>query len=418
MIKVFLSYAHKDEALQKELSEHLGALKHEKIIDTWFDRQISPGDNWSEEIARQLEEADLILLLVSSAFLDSTYCYEKEMRRAIERHEAGAARVIPICLRPCHWDPAPFAKLQGLPENMRPVTSLPQDERDAVWTEVAKGIHRAAASCVALRGSATSKQVRASDVRNNRTISLTSFVSVDEEELDSTIESFGFNWPEVGIKWDRSCDQFLLLVREAVKKFGDDFTRGAKEAFIKAAPARIASTVRNRAIFQKRLPGLVSRMRKFDTGENTEFGRECTREAIKGFLLLANFKSHQDLALINGIQHLNLPVPKVCIEFLVMPSKDFLRRLHGESDDILHERLYKIGDYDIDRGSGGPPFMYVYVPKWLINTRPSPTISRRESRLFQDQLDICKWLIPQIETSDELRSLPETYAGYWYSVAR
>jgi TIR domain len=82
MIKVFLSYAHhKDEALQQELSEHLGALKHEKIIETWYDRQISPGDNWSEEIARQLDEADLILLLVSSAFLDSTYCYEKEIRQ-------------------------------------------------------------------------------------------------------------------------------------------------------------------------------------------------------------------------------------------------------------------------------------------------------------------------------------------------
>ena len=105
MIKVFLSYAHKDEPFQNELNEHLGALKREGIIETWSDRQISLGDNWNDEISQQLETADLILLLVSSAFVDSIYCYEKEMRRAIERHEAGKARVIPIIVRPCHWAP-------------------------------------------------------------------------------------------------------------------------------------------------------------------------------------------------------------------------------------------------------------------------------------------------------------------------
>jgi hypothetical protein len=94
-----------------------------------------------------LKEADMILLLVSSAFLDSTYCYKEELTHAIERHEAGTARVIPIILRPCHWAPAPFAKIQGLPKGMRPVTSWPQDKRDEAWTEVAKGIHKAAEAC-------------------------------------------------------------------------------------------------------------------------------------------------------------------------------------------------------------------------------------------------------------------------------
>jgi TIR domain len=148
MVKVFVSYAHADGELQKELNEHLGALRHEHIIETWHDGQIVPGNTWSEDIARHLIEADLILLLVSSAFLNSTYCYEKEMKCAIERHNAGTARLIPIILRPCHWKPAPFAKLQGLPEGMIPVTNWPRRKRDVVWADVAKGIHLAALSCM------------------------------------------------------------------------------------------------------------------------------------------------------------------------------------------------------------------------------------------------------------------------------
>jgi TIR domain/PEGA domain len=150
-IKVFLSYAHVDETFQKELDQHLGALKHEGIIEIWWDRQLPPGADWNQEILQELEAADLILLLVSPAFLNSDFCYKKEMRCAVERHNAGMARVVPIFLRACHWTPAPFAKLQGLPNDMKPVASWPKGKRDAVWTEVAKGIHRAAEECIAHR---------------------------------------------------------------------------------------------------------------------------------------------------------------------------------------------------------------------------------------------------------------------------
>jgi TIR domain len=157
-IKVFFSYSHKDKELRDALDEHLGALKREGIIDVWWDGQIEPGVDWPTEIAQKLETADLILLLVSSAFLNSTFCYDKEMRRAVERHEAGTARVVPIALRQCYWGPAPFAKLQGLPNGMNPITSWPKSRRDAVLAEVAKGIHEAATTCVARKASETSPE--------------------------------------------------------------------------------------------------------------------------------------------------------------------------------------------------------------------------------------------------------------------
>jgi hypothetical protein len=140
-VKVFLSYSHKDEPLQRELDEQLGVLKHEDIIEVWWDRRLAPGDDWNKEILRELESARIILLLVSPSFLNSQFCYQTEMRHAVERHRAGLARVIPILLRPCYWNIAPFASIQGLPRDMKPVTAKPRFRRDEVWAEVVQGIH-------------------------------------------------------------------------------------------------------------------------------------------------------------------------------------------------------------------------------------------------------------------------------------
>ncbi len=142
-IKVFLSYAHEDDAWCAELSRHLGALKHGSIINLWTDFKISPGEPWDERIQLELNSADLILLLVSPAFIDSKFCWREEMVRAIERHHAGVARVIPIALEECYWRTAPFAALQGLPKNMKAIRNYPKDKRAAIWREVAEGIHKA-----------------------------------------------------------------------------------------------------------------------------------------------------------------------------------------------------------------------------------------------------------------------------------
>jgi hypothetical protein len=110
-VKIFFSYAHEDEELREGLEKQLRALKRQGIIDVWYDREISAGSEWEREIDTHLNTAQIILLLVSPDFMDSDYCYSIEMERAMERHERGEARVIPIILRPIHWQGAPFGKL-------------------------------------------------------------------------------------------------------------------------------------------------------------------------------------------------------------------------------------------------------------------------------------------------------------------
>lgn len=140
--RVFISYSHKDDLLREELETHLKLLERQGKISTWSDRKLMAGDSGGEKIDAQLESADIILLLVSVDFLASKYCYDVEMTRALARHAAAQARVIPILVRECDWTDAPFSKLQALPKDGVPVSRWPT--KDAGWNEVAKGIRQAA----------------------------------------------------------------------------------------------------------------------------------------------------------------------------------------------------------------------------------------------------------------------------------
>jgi internalin A len=149
---LFFSYSHKDEGLRDELETHLKLLQRQRIISTWYDRKILAGSEWDREIDNRLERADIILLLISADFIASDYCWDREVKRALERHNTKKAIVVPVVLRSCDWKGAPFGKLQGLPTGMKAVTAWP--DRDAAWTDVATGI-RARVEGLSSSGSAT-----------------------------------------------------------------------------------------------------------------------------------------------------------------------------------------------------------------------------------------------------------------------
>lgn len=140
-VKIFFCYAREDEFLLNKLKTHLKPLQRQGLIDVWHDRDISAGTEWEPEITKHLNEAEIILLLVSPDFMNSDYCYGIEMKRALEKYEAGEAHVLPIILRPTLWKLTPFAGLTALPLDGKPVTSwLDMDE---AWLNVTQGIYEA-----------------------------------------------------------------------------------------------------------------------------------------------------------------------------------------------------------------------------------------------------------------------------------
>lgn len=145
-VTLFYSYAHEDEPLRDELQDHLMILERRGVVRSWHDRAILPGHDWSREIDEHLRTADVVLLLISKDFIASDYIMGAELDLAMKRQRSGDAVVVPILLRQVDLQPEdaadmPFVdllKLQGLPRDLKPVTSWPN--RDEAWTNVASGL--------------------------------------------------------------------------------------------------------------------------------------------------------------------------------------------------------------------------------------------------------------------------------------
>ncbi len=132
------SDSQEDETLRKRLEDHLAPLRERGIITEWHSRMIGAGEEREATIDKHLEGAQVILLLVSAAFLGSDRCLNVEANRAMERHARGEARVIPVILRSCQWQWAPFGRLQALPTDGIAISSWPN--KDDAFTNVAVGI--------------------------------------------------------------------------------------------------------------------------------------------------------------------------------------------------------------------------------------------------------------------------------------
>lgn len=174
-VKIFFCYAHEDEPLLNKLKTHLKPLQRQGLIDVWHDRDISAGTEWEQEINEHLNSAQIILLMVSSDFMDSDYCYSIEMKRAIERHERGEARVIPVILRPAHWQVV-LGKLQALPTDARPITDPNWYNLDRALYDVTEGIYKLVTTLLAQRSKEQSE-----DTSNSNSL-------LSKHLLESTLE--------------------------------------------------------------------------------------------------------------------------------------------------------------------------------------------------------------------------------------
>ncbi len=139
-MQAFISYSHTDAELLSQLKEHLSALKRQGLLDAWTDREIPPGGVIDDHVTTEIEQAQLYLLLVSSAFMDSDYCMEREFARALERQEAGEAIIVPIIVRDCDWMIPKLGGFKALPKDGKAITSRHWHNTDEAFKSVAQGL--------------------------------------------------------------------------------------------------------------------------------------------------------------------------------------------------------------------------------------------------------------------------------------
>lgn len=148
-LKLFISYAHKDEKLKDELIVMLKGMQRRGIIDAWQDRLIEAGDEWYQSIQTAMNECDVALLLVSPNFIASNFIHNEEIPYLLQRRQSEGMRVIPIIIRPCTWTSEPILKdLQALPRDGKAVITFSEEngDRDQAWTDIAKVIEKRAKS--------------------------------------------------------------------------------------------------------------------------------------------------------------------------------------------------------------------------------------------------------------------------------
>lgn len=142
-INLFVVYAPEDELLKEKLVEHLSILRHQGLISVFDEGNINAGEDWQQRKTDLLNNAHLILLLISSDLLASDNLYNEEVVKSLQRHNKGEACVVPVLLRDCVWKTSVFANLKALPKNGYAVTDTKNWQSvDAAFKDVALGISK------------------------------------------------------------------------------------------------------------------------------------------------------------------------------------------------------------------------------------------------------------------------------------
>ncbi|SDH55722.1 toll/interleukin-1 receptor domain-containing protein [Mucilaginibacter gossypii] len=143
MINLFISYSHEDERHLKQLRTFLSD-RNCPNIRIWDDGKIEPGAEWDAEIKNRLDEAHIVLLLITQTFLNSRYINNVELNTALENLDKKKTRVVPIFVKDCFLEPYPqITRLQGLPDNKRFLSTL-GDAADREYVQIVKKINEIA----------------------------------------------------------------------------------------------------------------------------------------------------------------------------------------------------------------------------------------------------------------------------------
>jgi regulator of protease activity HflC (stomatin/prohibitin superfamily) len=138
-LKTFIIYARDDKAYKDQLLRHLRPLISSGYLNVWHDGDILPGEDWERKIKANLKTSQIVLVLVSVNCLNSDFIEGQELETAVSQLRDGHTRIVPIIISPCGWRfHKLFVGLQGLPEDMKPVSDWPNPDR--AWTNVIESL--------------------------------------------------------------------------------------------------------------------------------------------------------------------------------------------------------------------------------------------------------------------------------------
>src|SRR5688572_6191466 len=135
-LKVFISYSHRDSAMKEEIERRLRAGIEDAVILS--DVLLEPGSDWSKVLTGMRNEADVFLLLVSEAYLNSTTIKSIELPQVMKRGADDQVYVIPVILEDCNWRSHDISRYQALPKWGRPVSGY--EDKEVAFAEIVHAV--------------------------------------------------------------------------------------------------------------------------------------------------------------------------------------------------------------------------------------------------------------------------------------
>ncbi len=361
-LKVFISYSHNDSdrPLLEKLLKQIAPLKHNKLIEIWEDSLIAPSYEWNDEIMKQLNHADIVVMLVSSDYIASEFVNNEEVPLAMKRCEEGHCRIVPVLLRSCMHDVPPYARYEYLPKepvNQRLLPVDQWDKTDKALEVVARRLHEL---CKIMTGepNADEERERANGYGLN---------------TDSGKQALREVAGKLAITEEMSSVHLVNCNRQEVRdRFAQGFDERKKRGdknhyyFLSACPRQMPPSVGERMIYEllgeliEEKPDTVFRqtdesnndriiIEKLPVGYNLEesqkqFKRTCARL----------FKWGKDISIEEGISAGKMPLPNY--KYAILPFH-------------IHKSAWKpfVPDYfrwimeQFDRRTCGPGVLFFFV---------------------------------------------------------
>jgi hypothetical protein len=111
------------------------------MVDIWQDQLLLPGEELEKTIMNEIGKAEVVCLLVSPNFINSDYCFSKEMEEALNKMRSTGSKVVPIIVTSTPlWHKFEIGKLSALPKDGKPVEEWSSE--DAAWTDVVQKISK------------------------------------------------------------------------------------------------------------------------------------------------------------------------------------------------------------------------------------------------------------------------------------
>jgi internalin A len=136
--KIFISYAHTDDAYLKRLLIHFKTLEHEGIeVDVWSDKRLKSGTKWKTSIEHAMQECGVAILLVSQDFLASDFIMKVEIPVLLRAAEERGADIIPVIVSPCRYTQNKYLKdFQAQNDPKTPLSKLNVSQREEEYLRI------------------------------------------------------------------------------------------------------------------------------------------------------------------------------------------------------------------------------------------------------------------------------------------